>query len=176
MPVRHAIAKRRLFITGPFCEEVRFGVDDRGVYLGADVLKLEQLHGVIDLKAELDGREDTVFRHCSLPEPDLDKRDPLSEHSRNVADAIGQASLTPNSVAAKVAMLDVGVVAHAERAAATGASGTQKPRRSVREPGPAARALPELMEYSLLHLIRDGLLVDLLDLLGSVAGNQRHLG
>ena len=145
MPVRHAIAKRRLFITGPFCEEVRFGVDDRGVYLGADVLKLEQLHGVVDLEAELDGWKDAVFSDRSLPQPDFDERDRAREHPRDVAGAVGktkQAGLAPCKMSARVTLSAVGIVARAENAAVAIASEAQAPRRSVREMYSTARALP----------------------------------
>ena len=136
MSVRHAVAKRCLLVAGPFREEVRFGVDDRGVYLGANVLKLEQLHGVVDLEAELDGWKDAMFSHCSLPQPDFDERDRAREHPRDVAGAIGeakQAGLTPCKMAARVALSAVGIVARAENAAGTVAFGAQAPRRSVRE-------------------------------------------
>ena len=66
MSVRHAIAKRRLLVAGPFREEIRFGINDRGVYLGADVLELEQLHGVVDPEAELNGWKDSVFSDSFL--------------------------------------------------------------------------------------------------------------
>ena len=107
MSVRHAIAKRRLLVAGPFREEIRFGVNDRGVYLGADVLELEQLHGVVDLEAELDGWKDSVFSDCSLPQPDFDERDRAREHPRDVAGAIGkveQSGLVPFKMATRVAL------------------------------------------------------------------------
>ena len=134
MSMLHAIAKRRLLVAGPFRQEVLFGIDDRGVYLGADVLELEQLHGVIDLEAEFNGWKDSVFSDCSLPQPDLDERDRAREHPRDVAGAIGeakQACLAPCKMAARVALPAVGIVARAEDAAVTVAFGAQAPRRSV---------------------------------------------
>ena len=51
--VRHAHAERRLLIVGPGGEEVRHGVDNRGVNLGVDVRKLEQ-------KVKLNGNAPTA--------------------------------------------------------------------------------------------------------------------